>query len=99
MTLEEYLKLQGKEYPKAGEDGRVNGEQLAAVGLPWMIACTGCHMTMAPFRDRQISEHGEFFCDECAETYLDDNYDPSPDYPGGHHWNSYEEWAKNYKGD
>lgn len=67
ITAGEWLKRQGRKFPKPGADGMITGEQYDAAGLPMVVACTACTMTMALHEGRACNDAGQIFCDECAD--------------------------------
>ncbi len=62
-TAEQYLKDEMNiEMPK----GEINGKWFAENGLPMIVECTCCGMTMA-LPSAMIDEEGRIFCSQCAE--------------------------------
>lgn len=62
-TAETYLKEEMNiEMPK----GEINGKWFAENGLPMIVECTCCGMTMA-LPSAMIDEEGQIFCSQCAE--------------------------------
>ena len=48
------------------ETDSIDGGWFAAHGLPLIVACSCCEMTMA-LPSAMIDEHGHCFCSNCAE--------------------------------
>ncbi len=72
MTVESYLKSKGREYPKPdGEDGSISLAAFEAVGVPMVVACTNCEMTMVCGPKVPCDEDGRIWCTECAEAFED----------------------------
>ena len=62
-TAEQYLKDEMNiEMPQ----GEINGQWFAENGLPMIVQCTCCGMTMA-LPSAMIDEEGQIFCSQCAE--------------------------------
>ncbi len=62
-TAETYLKEKMNiEMPQ----GEINGKWFAENGLPMIVECTCCGMTMA-LPSAMIDEEGQIFCSQCAE--------------------------------
>lgn len=62
-TAETYLKEEMNiEMPQ----GEINGKWFAENGLPMIVECTCCGMTMA-LPSAMIDEEGQIFCLQCAE--------------------------------
>jgi hypothetical protein len=62
-TAETYLKEEMNiEMPQ----GEINGQWFAENGLPMIVECTCCGMTMA-LPSAMIDEEGQIFCSQCAE--------------------------------
>ena len=62
-TAEQYLKDEMNiEMPK----GEINGKWFAENGLPMIVECTCCGMTMA-LPSAMIDKEGRIFCSQCAE--------------------------------
>lgn len=77
ITVEEYLTKNGREYPKADTDGGVTGAAFEEAGVPMVVKCTHCEMTMVTSRDRKVDgETGAVFCDECA-GYVEESEEKS----------------------
>lgn len=53
------------EAEKAAHDGGITGEAFDALGLPLVVACSGCEMTMA-FPNSYVDQHGRIWCDDCG---------------------------------
>lgn len=53
----------GIEFPKSNT---ISGGWFASHGLPMIVACSCCEMTMA-LPSAMIDEHGHCFCSNCAE--------------------------------
>ena len=61
-TVEQYLKeTRGIEMPK----GEINGTWFAENGLPMVVSCTCCGMTMA-LPSALIDDEGYIYCGSCA---------------------------------
>ena len=61
-TIEQYLKeKRGIEMPK----GEINGTWFAENGLPMVVSCTCCGMTMA-LPSALIDDEGYIYCASCA---------------------------------
>lgn len=71
MNVREYLESQGRAFPEADADGSTSGEAYAAAGLPMVVACTGCEMTMALTPDRACDSGGRVYCAQCADDGTD----------------------------
>jgi formylmethanofuran dehydrogenase subunit E len=62
-TAETYLKEEMNiEMPQ----GEINGKWFADKGLPMIVECACCGMTMA-LPSAMIDEEGRIFCSQCAE--------------------------------
>jgi hypothetical protein len=66
MTVGEWLKRDGREFPKPGPDGCITGEQYDAAHLPMVVSCFNCTMTMVLYEGRKCDEEGRIFCNTCA---------------------------------
>ena len=71
MTLQAYLESKGRTYPAPDSKGFITAAQMQAAGLPMIVACTHCQMTMATASTRKVDEHGNVFCDDCVEIIED----------------------------
>lgn len=67
LTVKTYLEAQGRSYPEANAEGHITGEQFEAAGLPMVVACTGCEMTMVLTADRPCDGSGRVYCEQCAD--------------------------------
>lgn len=56
---------QGIEVP----EHEINGSWFSEHGLPMIVQCTCCGMTMAT-PSAMLNDDGECFCAECAEEYF-----------------------------
>ena len=71
-TVKQWLESHGKKFPEPdGDDESVSMAAYEAAGLPMVVACTDCRMTMALHAERPCNEAGEVFCDDCAEGHED----------------------------
>ena len=59
-TFAQWLKANGDELPK----GDIRGEWFAKRGLPMIVRCTCCEMTMA-LPSAYIDDNGYTYCAEC----------------------------------
>lgn len=67
LTVKRYLEKNGKRYPEPDrEDGSISLAAFDKAGLPMVVACTNCTMTMVCGPDRACDEDGKIFCDDCA---------------------------------
>jgi hypothetical protein len=66
ITCGEFLKRQGREFPKANAEGYITGEDYDRADLPMVVSCTACTMTMALHENRACDEQGLIYCDDCA---------------------------------
>ena len=81
LTVSQWLKSKGREFPEPdGDDGEsISLAAYEAAGLPMVVACTGCTMTMALHAERPCNAAGEVFCDSCAADHDDDEPTPPRD--------------------
>ena len=64
-TAENYIRENlGIDYPKSGS---INGSWFAENGLPMIVECTCCRMTMA-LPSAMVDENGHIYCSSCAES-------------------------------
>ena len=66
--IEEVLKIEVPETPV------INGQWFAEKGLPMIVACVSCGMTMSLF-SADIKTDGTIFCNSCAPPDLEYNED------------------------
>lgn len=66
LTVEQYLKSQGRSYPTPDKDGNIPFAEFATRHLPPIIACASCAMTMALTADLPCDDHGAVYCADCA---------------------------------
>lgn len=81
LTVSQWLKSKGREFPAPdGDDGEsISLAAFEAAGLPMVVACTGCTMTMALHAERPCNAAGEVFCDDCARDHDDADEPPKAD--------------------
>lgn len=66
-TAREYLAEHNPEFTKATEGlDSIPGSLFQQHGVPMVVACTHCQMTMAVF-SALIDEDGRCFCGDCAQ--------------------------------
>lgn len=66
-NIKQYLESVGRSYPEPDmPDGSISGEAFEKAGLPMVIACSHCSMTMVCTPERPCLEDGAVLCEECA---------------------------------
>lgn len=69
ITVAEYLGREKREFPKPDTNGCISYSQFLEAGLPMIVACAHCEMTMALHAQRFIDEDtSEIYCDECGQA-------------------------------
>jgi hypothetical protein len=80
QTVKQWLESKGRKFPEPdGDDKSISLAAFEAAGLPMVVACTHCTMTMALHAERPCNEAGEIFCDDCAASFdIDEETDELP---------------------
>jgi len=67
ITVGKFLESIGKSYPKPDcDDGGISGQAFQDAGLPMVVACTCCEMTMVLTPDRPCDADGAIYWRACA---------------------------------
>ena len=61
-TLEKYLKRSGRTFPAGSV---ITGEDLENAGLPMIVRCYSCDMSMCIAADLPCTEDGAILCTTC----------------------------------
>jgi hypothetical protein len=73
-SVKQWLESHGRSFPQPdGADDSISLAAFEAAGLPMVVACTHCTMTMALHAECSCNEAGEVFCDGCVASF--DNVD------------------------
>lgn len=68
-TVAKYLHSQGRQFPRPDAEGKITMAAFDDAGIPMVVACTACEMTMTCHSKRKVdAETGAVFCDSCAES-------------------------------
>jgi hypothetical protein len=66
MHVEKWLHQHGKKYPNADPDGSIPLSRFDEAGIPAIVACTECTMTMPLRPDTFCYEDGHVLCTRCT---------------------------------
>jgi hypothetical protein len=69
INVRQYLQSRGRAYPEPDGGDRISSQAFERAGLPMIVECAGCTMTMALHEHVAVDEEsGRVYCEDCAEA-------------------------------
>jgi hypothetical protein len=65
MRVIEFLHSIGKEFPEPHSDGSISYGQFEEAGIPMVVSCTECKMTMVIRKNMYCDNNGRVYCKGC----------------------------------